>query len=171
MTGFTLTAPTPADGEALDTMALASWRDTFAHFYKAADLDAFIEQAFGPSGWLRLDLENPAVRWQVARAGDAIIGFVKMVPPNLEQATPADAQVGQLYVATDWHGMGVAQALMGWAIDTARAAASPALLLTVFEENHRAIRFYTKYGFVHVGDYDFPVGSQIDRDLVMRLVL
>ncbi|MEG3182262.1 GNAT family N-acetyltransferase [Sphingomonas sp. LT1P40] len=163
--------PILADAEELDAMALASWRDTFAHFYQPDDLAAFLAQSFGPDGWLRRDLANPAVRWQVARADGAIVGFLKLVPPNLEQATPADVQVGQLYVATDWHGKGIAQALMDHAIATARAERAPAILLTVFEENARAIRFYQRYGFVHVGDYAFPVGKQIDRDLVMRLAL
>lgn len=166
-----LTTPTPADAAELDAMAEASWRDTFAHFYRAEDLNAFLTEQFGPDGRLRADLADPAIRWQVARADGAIAGYAKMVPPTLEQATPADAQLGQLYVATAWHGRGVAQALMDWSIATARARNAPALLLTVFEENHRAIRFYQRYGFVHVGDYAFPVGRQIDRDLVMRLAL
>ena len=38
----------------------------------------------------------------------------------------------------------------------------------VWEENGRARAFYAKHGFVHVGDYAFQTGSQIDRDLIMR---
>lgn len=166
-----LATPGYADAAELDAMALTSWRETFAHFYRPDDLAAFLAQAFGPTGWLYRDLADPAVRWQVARADGAIIGFVKLVPPTLEQAAADDTQIGQLYVLSAWHGRGVAQALMDWSIDTARAVGSSAILLTVFEENHRAIRFYTRYGFVHVGDYAFPVGTQIDRDLVMRRAL
>ena len=44
-----------------------------------------------------------------------------------------------------------ASLLMDWAMATARARHAPALLLTVFEENPRAIAFYAKFGFVHVG--------------------
>lgn len=168
---LTIDTPTSTDAAALDAMAEASWRETFAHFYKPEDLAAFLDENFGEDGRLRRDLGNPAITWAVARADGAIVGYAKMVPPTLEQAQPTDAQLSQLYVATDWHGRGVAQALMDWAMTTARARRAPALLLTVFEENHRAIAFYAKYGFVHVGDYAFPVGRQIDRDLVMRLAL
>ncbi|MFL9840751.1 GNAT family N-acetyltransferase [Sphingomonas sp. ST-64] len=170
-TDIRLDTPTPADAAALDAMAEASWRDTFARFYKPEDLDAFIDENFGADGRLTRDLANPAIVWQVARAGDAIVGYAKMVTPTLEQAHPTDAQLSQLYIASDWHGRGAAQALMDWSIAHARSRGAPALLLTVFEENHRAIAFYGKYGFVHVGDYAFPVGRQIDRDLVMRLAL
>ncbi|UUX98367.1 GNAT family N-acetyltransferase [Sphingomonas sp. J315] len=168
---LTIDTPTPADAIALDAMAEASWRDTFAHFYKPEDLAAFLDESFGPEGRLIRDLANPAITWAIARLDGTIAGYAKMVPPTLEQAQPTDAQLSQLYVATDWHGRGVAHALMDWAMATARARHAPALLLTVFEENHRAIAFYAKFGFVHVGDYAFPVGRQIDRDLVMRLAL
>jgi GNAT superfamily N-acetyltransferase len=168
---ITYDAPTLADAEALDAMAVQSWDETFAHFYRPSDLAAFKAQAFGPDGWLRRDLSNPDVRWHVARADGAIIGFIKLMPPYIEGAGPDDTMIGQLYILSAWHGRGVAQALMQWAIDTARAVGSPAVLLTVFEENHRAIAFYAKYGFVHIGDYGFPVGEQIDRDLILRLEL
>lgn len=168
---FSLETPTLADGEALDAMAVESWRETFAHFYKPEDLEAYLGQAHGPDGWLIADLKRAQVRWQVARIRGAIAGYIKLVPPHLEQSGANDTQIGQLYILAQWHGKGIAQALMDWAIAQARASGSPAIILTVFEKNERAIAFYRKYGFVHVGDYDFPVGEQIDRDLVMRLAL
>jgi diamine N-acetyltransferase len=163
--------PGPADADALDAMARDTWIATFGHFYAPADLDAYLTHAYGPHGQLRADLADPAVTWQVARTEGQIIGYAKLTPPWLADAGPHDLQLGQFYVAHGWHGRGVAQALMEWTIATARARNAPALLLTVFEENHRAIAFYAKYGFAHIGDYAFPVGDKIDRDLIMRLVL
>lgn len=163
--------PTPADADALDTMAQETWVKTFGRGYAPADLEAYLTHAYGPTGQLRQQLADPAVIWQVARAEDEIIGYAKLVPPWLDDAGPGDLQLGQLYVAYGWHGQGIAQALMDWTIATARARGAPALLLTVFEENHRAMAFYAKYGFVHIGDYAFPVGQKIDRDLIMKLDL
>ncbi|HEY0622008.1 GNAT family N-acetyltransferase [Sphingomonas sp.] len=163
--------PALADADALDAMAQETWTRTFGHGYAPADLEAYLAQAYGPTGRLRAHLADPAVTWQVARAEGRIVGYAKLVPPWLEEAGPHDAQLGQLYIAYDWHGKGVAQALMDWSIAEARRRNAPALLLTVFEENHRAIAFYAKYGFVHIGDYAFRVGEKIDRDLIMKLDL
>ena len=69
---LTLDTPTPADAAALDAMAEASWRDTFAHFYKPEDLNAFLDENFGEDGRLRRDLANPLMSWQVARIDGAI---------------------------------------------------------------------------------------------------
>lgn len=163
--------PTMADADALDTMARETWVRTFGHGYDAADLNAYLTHAYGPEGRLRIDLANPATIWRVARNGPDIIGYAKLTPPWLEQADLDDLQLSQLYVAHDWHGKGIARALMDWTLATARERHAHALLLTVFEENHRAMAFYAKYGFTHIGDYDFPVGNKIDRDLIMRLEL
>ena len=164
---------TPADGPELDAMARACWVDTFAHSCSAEDMELYLDKAYGPTGALLRDLADPAHRFRVARSDGAIIGYAKLSPPWLPEGCfgPRARQLSQLYIATDWKGAGVAQTLMDWTITTARAGGADELLLTVWEENHRAMRFYERRGFVHIGDYAFQTGSQIDRDLIMRLAL
>ena len=164
---------TAADWSALDAMAQASWTETFAHSCSAADLATYLGQAFGPEGQLRRDLADPAIRFRLACDGNTVAGFAKLAAASLDEVEsgPHDRQLAQLYVLKPWQGAGVAPALMDWAIATARADGAASLFLTVWEENHRALRFYRRYGFVHVGDHEFPVGDQIDRDLIMRLSL
>ena len=50
-------------------------------------------------------------------------------------------------------------ALTDWAIDEARRQGFEELYLTVYVDNHRARRFYDRYGFEAVGPYDFMVGE------------
>ena len=49
--------------------------------------------------------------------------------------------------------------------------ASEHLYLSVFTDNHRARRFYSRYGFIEEGPYQFMVGNHADEDIVMRLDL
>jgi len=164
---------TPADWAALDAMARASWIETFAHSCSADDLALYLGQAFGPEGQLRRDMDDAALRIRLALDGDEVVGFAKLAPVSLDEVVTSeqDRQLGQLYVLKRWQGEGVAATLMEWAIATAREHGADALFLTVWEENGRALRFYQRYGFVHVGDHAFPVGNQVDRDLIMRLTL
>ena len=60
---------------------------------------------------------------------------------------------------------------MDWVLAEARAARRDELYLSVFTDNHRAKRFYARYGFEAVGPYDFMVGSHADEDIIMRLKL
>ena len=77
----------------------------------------------------------------------------------------------QLYVLKEHHGAGIAQALMDWALDETRRRGAERLYLTVYVDNHRARRFYDRYGFDAVGRYDFMVGSHADEDIIMRKML
>ena len=60
---------------------------------------------------------------------------------------------------------------MAWVIATARERGAADLFLSVFIDNHRARRFYARYGFEEVGSYAFMVGTHADEDIVMRLGL
>ena len=165
--------PTLADGPALDAMARQIWLETFERYTAPHNIAAYFAEAYGPDGKLIRDLANPEAAFRIACDGKAIVGYAKVTPPFLPDPamTAGAAQLSQLYVASSHHGAGIAQTLMGWAIDRARTSGAQALLLTVFEHNPRAIRFYEKHGFAQIGDYDFPVGDQVDRDIIMRLAL
>lgn len=164
---------TPADAIPLDAMARQIWLETFGHSASADDIALYLAEAFGPQGRLIASLGDPAHNIRLACSDTAIAGFAKLSPLWLDDPVVdrRAVQLSQLYVARPWHGHRVGHALMDWAIDLARARGGPSLVLTVWEENHRAKAFYDRYGFVHIGDYAFPTGNQIDRDLIMQLSL
>jgi GNAT superfamily N-acetyltransferase len=162
---------TTADGAELDPLARAIWLDTFERGSSPDDAQAYLATAYGPDGALLRHLADPAYRFRLAIAEGRIIGYAKLNAPWLPDAEPGALQLSQLYVVRAWQGRGVAHALMDWTIATARAGGAHALLLTVWEENARARRFYERFGFVHIGDFPFPVGKQIDTDHIMRLAL
>jgi RimJ/RimL family protein N-acetyltransferase len=68
----------------------------------------------------------------------------------------------------DHHGSGIAGALMDWVFEESARRGARELYLTVFIDNHRAKRFYQRYGFIAVGRYDFMVGNHVDEDIIMR---
>lgn len=164
---------TPADGPALDAMARASCMETFGDGYSPADLHAYLSLEHGSQGRLVTDLRDPAITFRVATDDAAIIGYAKLAPRKLPapDPRPGSMDLRQLYVLRPWHGSGVGAALLDWTIATARRGGAGELYLSVWEHNPRAIAFYRRHGFEQVGDYGFPVGEQIDRDLVMRLTL
>jgi ribosomal protein S18 acetylase RimI-like enzyme len=77
-------------------------------------------------------------------------------------------ELQQIYVLSAWHGTGVAQDLMEWAVERARQAGAPELYLTVFDHNERAKKFYRRNGFAEVGRCTFILGDRVDDDRVWR---
>ena len=137
---------TPADADALDAFAHAIWIETFGHASPPADVAAYCATAFGIEGRLRRDLTAGTAQFRVACRAGAVVGYAKLNPPWLPNADADAMQLSQLYVATDLHGAGVGAALMNWAIATARRCKATTLLLTVWEENGRALAFYARLG-------------------------
>jgi ribosomal protein S18 acetylase RimI-like enzyme len=161
----------PADGPALARMAARCFTETFGTLYRASDLAAFLSETFGDEG-LPSQIGDPDFTIRLATEGEAIVGFVKLGPVAFPGDWPADAiELHQLYVLGGWQGEGVGPALMDWAIAHARAERRGEMILSVYVDNHRARRFYQRYGFEEIGRYTFMVGEQPDDDRLMRLAL
>jgi GNAT superfamily N-acetyltransferase len=161
---------TAGDIDAVDNVFRTSFCDTFAHLYSDEDLRAFLGK-FTAEAWAE-EMANPEYAFRLAQADDRVVGYVKLGPLTL----PVDAgnracELRLLYVLKAWHGSGIAAALMDWAIGEARRRGIGALYLTVYTDNHRAMRFYERRGFAAVGRYDFMVGNHADEDIIMRLQL
>jgi len=155
------------DASAIDQVFRTSFADTFAHLYRPEDLEAFLAK-FTVDAW-KTELADEQFVFQLAEADCQPIGFVKLGPPEL----PIDAdepwiELRQLYVMNEWRGAGAARALMDWALEEGKARGVREMYLTVYTDNHRARRFYDRYGFVEVGPYAFMVGEQADEDVIMR---
>jgi len=162
---------TPADGPELAAMARRSFTDTFGTLYRQEDLAQFLDAAFGSAG-LAADLTDPAYRVRVATDGDTIVGYCKIGPVTFPGDWPDSAiELHQLYILSDHHGAGLAPVLMDWALDQARARGASEMILSVYIDNHRARRFYERYGFEEIGQYKFMVGEHEDDDRLMRLML
>jgi ribosomal protein S18 acetylase RimI-like enzyme len=99
--------------------------------------------------------------------------------PRTEQQKGIPIELLRFYVAPAAQGQGLAQELMQEAQDAADDLATvssslpldsfdfAALWLSVWEENPRALAFYRKAGFSEVGQADFWVGSDRQRDRIL----
>ena len=161
---------TTADAAALARIGADSFTQTFGHLYDPADLALFVAN-HTPANWAA-ELADPAFAIRIAEADGAMVGYIKLGPPHLPFAPALGAlELRQLYVLGPWQGAGVAAKLTDWLIAEVRTRCATALYLSVFTDNHRARRFYTRYGFEAVGPYTFMVGNHADEDIVMRLAL
>jgi putative acetyltransferase len=129
---FTLRPYTAADEEA----AIELWRRTWQQHYPHIDFSERVD-------WWRERWRNqlvPTATITVAEAGGQLIGFVT--------ADPGTFDLDQMVVAPEAWGSEVAAALL----DEAKRLSPQGLDARVNKDNHRAIRFYEKHGFVISGE-------------------
>jgi ribosomal protein S18 acetylase RimI-like enzyme len=157
----------PGDAAALKALFADSFVETFGHLYGPADLQEFLE-GNSLAKW-QGNLADPDVAIRAAEEDGAIAGFVELAPKKLPFETTAPAlELRRLYLRRTAHGRGIADSLMQWALQEAARRGARELVLSVYVDNHRARRFYQRYGFEVVGRYDFMVGSHADEDLILR---
>ncbi|MGS1016710.1 N-acetyltransferase family protein [Allosphingosinicella humi] len=170
MTDITYRAAGAADAGALARLFRDSFVETFGHLYSRENLAAFLAGK-SEADWAE-ELVDSAFAIRIAEELGEAVGYAKLGPPSLpfEPRGPT-AELRQLYVLKPWHGAGIAHELMRWTIAEAKARGARDLVLSVYVDNHRARRFYDRYGFEFVGPYSFMVGDHADEDHVMRLKL
>lgn len=170
MAAFTYRNATAADAPLMSRIGPQAFSETFGHLYTPENLAAFLLN-HSEASWLE-ELTDARHVVRIAELGGRAVGYAKVGPLSLPFATdrPA-AELDQLYVLRPWQGTGVARALMDWAMDEARGRGAREMILSVFVDNHRARRFYARYGFAQVGTYAFMVGDHADEDLIMRAPL
>ena len=155
------------DAEVLAALFSVTFRETFGHLYKPADLAAFLAEH--SAGVWTEQLRDGAFAVRMAEADGVAVGLAKLGPLKLpvEPAGPA-LELRQIYVSSELQGSGVAATLMDWLMGEARDRGAQELYLSVYTDNPRAQRFYARYGFGEVGPYVFMVGSQADQDIIMK---
>ena len=157
------------DATMLAGLAARTFHDAFAADNKAEDMDAYMSVAFTPEK-LRDELSAPDNIFFVAEIDAVPVGYAQLragdAPPCV--TGPRPAEVARLYVSRDWLGRGVGEALMSACVEQARAAGHQTVWLGVWEHNPRAQAFYRKWGFRHVGQHVFQLGSDAQIDWLME---
>lgn len=170
MNGLAFRLAAPSDAAALAALFAQCFTETFGNLYRPQDLAAFLA-GHDEARWSR-ELADPAFVIRVGEADGRVVAYVKLGPPTLPfEPRGKPVELRQFYILKPWQGSGAAAELMEWALDTAARRGFDELYLSVFTENHRARRFYERYGFEQVGTYTFMVGEHADDDIVMRKAL
>lgn len=159
---------TQRDAAALAQIAEQTFRSTFAGANSAGDMALHCRKNFGRKIQAK-EIDDPSIITLVCEEELSLIGFAQLrrgqAPDFIAASTPIEIQ--RLYLVGEWHGKGVAQALMEACIEEALRSHSDAIWLGVWEQNPRAISFYNKCGFLEAGEHRFQLGSDMQRDVVM----
>ncbi|WP_192763979.1 GNAT family N-acetyltransferase [Actinomadura algeriensis] len=103
------------------------------------------EEYFTAFAAIQKDPNNTVI---VAEVGGEIAGTLQLTYiPGLTFSGGERAQIEGVRVVSEQRGQGVGQALVGWAVDQARARGCRLVQLTTDRQRPDAIRFYQKMGF------------------------
>lgn len=165
---FSIRTADSNDASTLARVAESTFRATFTATNSAEDMALHCRNSFSEELQLSEILDPDMVNLLCEREGE-LIGFAQLrwgKPPACVRSKRA-GEIQRLYVIESAHGTGVAQALMSACTEQLQSRNSDTVWLGVWEKNPRAIAFYRKIGFVEVGEHIFPLGEDLQRDVIM----
>jgi ribosomal protein S18 acetylase RimI-like enzyme len=160
---------TVEDAPALSALAARTFSETFGHLYPAEDLQGFLAESYALER-SQVVLAHPDYAvWLLEKDGVAI-GHAAAGPCGLPhaQARPGHGELKRLYLLKEQQNCGWGSRLFETALQWLERDGPRPLWIGVWSENFGAQRFYARYGFSKVGEYDFPVGNTRDREYILR---
>ena len=158
------------DLEALRNLSIQTFKETFEEVNTEEDMQKYLDENLSIEK-LKSELENPNSEFYFAENNDEILGYLKLnfKDAQTEKLEENHFEIERIYVLKAFLGQKIGQILFDKAIEIGREKNLEYVWLGVWEENHRAIRFYGKNGFEIFGKHDFVLGEDVQTDLLMKM--
>jgi ribosomal protein S18 acetylase RimI-like enzyme len=152
----------------LQSIGIKTFDDTFGNTCTKEDMRGVLELYFN-TAQVESELRDDTDNFFFFEEDGIVKGYMRI---NAKHPFPLDSfqdqksiELVRLYVLKEFHGVGVANALMEFTLDYAREHKFDMVYLSVWEYNFRARGFYEKHGFTNTGvENDFPLGSTPQTD-------
>ena len=154
----------------LQSISKQTFFETFASSNSKENMDQYLNQSLSIEK-LTKELNNPDSFFYFIEDKQTPIGYLKlnMGASQTELKDGAALEIERIYVTQSYQGKKVGQQLYEKAIHVAKEKKVDYIWLGVWEENHKAIQFYTKNGFVPFDKHIFTLGNEEQTDIMMKL--
>ena len=158
------------DLEALRNLSIQTFKETFEEVNTEEDMQKYLDENLSIEK-LKTELENVNSEFYFAENNDEILGYLKLnfKDAQTEKLEENHFEIERIYVLKAFLGQKIGQILIDKAIEIGREKNLEYVWLGVWEENHRAIKFYKKNGFEIFGKHDFVLGEDVQTDLLMKM--
>lgn len=168
MKNWIITRAKAQDAALLARMGASNFLKAYAGMMDQTDLEAYAQEAFTEEN-MQKELSDPQSACFLAGQGNLYAGYCQVslgasppcVPPG------RNAKLQRIYLNPDFYGQGVGQILFHAAKSWALEQGQEGLWLSVWDEHSKGQKFHAKMGFVPIGEENFQVGRECQRDIVM----
>jgi ribosomal protein S18 acetylase RimI-like enzyme len=159
-----------SDLDLLRTISINTFIETFSDVNSVENMNNYIRDNFNTEQ-LTSELLNPDSLFYIATIGNETLGYLKLNfgKAQTEIINEQAMEIHRIYVLQEFHGKKVGPLFMEQALLIANQKNVDYVWLGVWEENHRALNFYKKNGFVEFDSHVFTLGDDQQTDLLMKL--
>ena len=172
MTSIVLRKAVSADLQTLQQIGKETFYETFSKHNSEAEMQKYLAESFASEKILK-ELNTPESQFFIAWEDESPVGYLKVnsgkAQTELQDGTAIEIE--RIYVKSSHQGKKVGQLLFDKALEIARQQNKNYIWLGVWEENKKAVNFYTKNGFTEFAKHIFRLGNDEQTDLMMKKVL
>jgi len=160
---------TVSDLDSIQKISIQTFTETFAAVNTPENIANYIKNSLNTEQ-LTAELNNLSSQFYIAYSNDEVVGYLKINfgDAQTESINENALEVQRIYVLQNFHGKNIGQLLLDEVKKIAQITNVDSVWLGVWEENHRALRFYTKNEFVVFDKHVFMMGNDEQTDLLMR---
>lgn len=157
------------DVKSLQKIAKQTFFDTFSPHNTAENMEKYLNEGFTTEK-LTSEIQNENSQFYFALSDNEVIGYLKVNSGDAQTELQDEnsLEIERIYVSKDFHGKKVEQILYDKALEIAKNKNLKYVWLGVWEENHRAVQFYKKNGFVEFDQHIFLFGDEEQTDIMMK---
>jgi diamine N-acetyltransferase len=160
------------DAGLIADMSRQTFYETFTSHNTKENMEKFMIQSFSKEALMK-EVGEAGNIFLLAYEGDQPVGYARMrqshTPSELKKANAIE--IARIYATAHAIGKGVGKAMMQYCIKIALERSYNTIWLGVWEHNHMAIEFYTKWGFEKFGTHVFMLGNDAQTDWLMMKTL
>jgi len=160
------------DLEELINIAQSTFDRTYRHLNDPVHFDEYMNKAFSREQ-ISKEAKDPNSIFYLLIVEDKVEGYLKL--NRREAQTEPDMidmlEIERIYVSSNLQGHGLGARLVEKAKQVAREENYSQLWLGVWDQNEAALGFYKRQGFIPFGEHDFMLGTDRQRDIMMKLDL
>ena len=159
-----------SDSENLRKISIQTFRETFEEVNSEEDMQKYLDENLNLER-LKSELENPDSEFYFIENENKNLGYLKINFGNAQTENQGNEtlEIERIYVLKEFFSFKIGQILFEKSLEIAKEKSMNFIWLGVWEENHRAIKFYEKNGFEIFGKHDFVLGKDVQTDLLMKM--
>jgi ribosomal protein S18 acetylase RimI-like enzyme len=159
-----------SDLDSLRNISIKTFIETFSSVNTAENMDNYVQDNFN-TDQLTNEIINPDSHFYLATINNETIGYLKINfgKAQTELINEQAMEIHRIYVLQEFHGKKIGQLFIDEVLLIANQKPVDYIWLGVWEENYRALKFYTKNGFVEFDKHVFTLGNEDQTDLLLKL--
>ncbi|WP_394331054.1 GNAT family N-acetyltransferase [Aquimarina macrocephali] len=163
----------PKDSHKLLDIGRQTFYDAFGPPHNTEEnISSYLDEKFTLDN-IAEELHNPKSKFYFAWINNQVAGYIKINSGNA-QTEPVEGsalEIERIYVVKEHQGKKIGQLLFQKVLQIAKEKSIEFIWLGVWEKNLGAIKFYKRNGFKIFDTHQFMLGTDLQTDMMMKLVL